>query len=97
MRVLTIDEDINIQKLLKLELEDEGYKVEQAYDGLERLEKLEEAFIFEQHHPYDVITLDILMLCLGGFKTLRMIKERYPNISVILDFGHYFSHLFYSS
>ena len=78
MKVLVVDDDQNIQKLYKLELEDEGYEVFQAYSGNEGIA------LFEKENP-DIVTLDILMPDIDGIQVLRMMKEKNPDIPIIMS------------
>jgi len=77
-KVLVVDDDQNIQKLYKLELEEEGYKVYQAYSGTEGIE------LFNEVNP-DIVTLDILMPDIDGIQVLRIMKEKNPNVPVIMS------------
>ena len=67
MKLLVVDDDFNIQRLYKEELEEEGYEVTIASTGKEALE------IFEREN-FDVITLDILMPDIDGISLLRKMK-----------------------
>lgn len=77
MKVLVVDDEKNILKLYKSELEDEGYDVITASSGREALE------VFEREAP-DLVTLDILMPDMDGIQVLRQMKEKRPNIPVIM-------------
>ncbi len=77
MKILIVDDEMNILKLYKAELQDEGYSVVTAKSGREALE------IFEKENP-DIITLDILMPDMDGIQVLRQIKEKRPHVSVIM-------------
>lgn len=77
MKVLVVDDEKNILKLYKSELEDEGYNVITASSGREALE------VFEREAP-DLVTLDILMPDMDGIQVLRQMKEKRPNIPVIM-------------
>ncbi len=78
MKVLIVDDDESILKLYKEELEDEGYVVFAATSGKEAIE------IFEKEKP-DIVTLDILMPDMDGIAVLRAMKDRFPNIPVIMS------------
>ncbi len=78
MKLLVVDDDFNIQRLYKEELEEEGYEVTIASTGKEALE------IFEREN-FDVITLDILMPDIDGISLLRKMKEKRPNIPIIMS------------
>ncbi len=77
MKVLVVDDEKNILKLYKSELEDEGYSVITASSGKEALE------IFEKETP-DIVTLDILMPDMDGIQVLRQMKEKKPHVPVIM-------------
>jgi len=77
MKLLVVDDEKNILKLYKVELEDEGYTVVTANSGKEALE------LFEKENP-DIVTLDILMPDIDGIRVLRQMKELKPNIPIIM-------------
>jgi len=78
MKLLIVDDDKNIQRLYKEELEDEGYEVIIADTGKDALE------IFEKEKP-DVVTLDILMPDIDGISLLRKMKELRPKTPIIMS------------
>lgn len=78
MKVLIVDDDESILRLYKEELEDEGYHVFAASSGKEAIE------IFEREKP-DIVTLDILMPDMDGIAILRAMKNKDPNIPVIMS------------
>jgi len=78
MKLLVVDDDLNIQRLYKEELEDEGYEVIIAATGKEAME------IFERESP-DIVTLDILMPDIDGISLLRKMKEQRPNVPIIMS------------
>jgi DNA-binding response OmpR family regulator len=78
MKLLIVDDDTNIQRLYKEELEEEGYNVVIAGTGKEALE------LFESENP-DIVTLDILMPDIDGISLLRKMKEQRPNIPIIMS------------
>ncbi|HAK88174.1 MAG TPA: two-component system response regulator [Nitrospiraceae bacterium] len=77
MKVLIVDDEKNILKLYKAELEEEGYAVVTANSGQEALD------VFESENP-DIVTLDILMPDIDGIQVLRQLKEKRPEIPVIM-------------
>lgn len=77
MKVMVVDDEKNILRLYQMELEDEGYTVVTANYGREALE------IFDRENP-DLVTLDILMPEMDGIQVLRHLKEKNPNIPVIM-------------
>ncbi|KAF0182365.1 MAG: response regulator [Nitrospirae bacterium] len=77
MKILVVDDEKNILKLYKAELEDEGYTVVTANSGREALD------VYEQEEP-DIITLDIMMPEMDGIQVLRQIKQKAPEIPIIM-------------
>lgn len=68
-RVLIVDDDRAIRETLRLVLEDEGYLVSEARDGVQALEILRES-----HEPL-VVLLDFMMPRLDGAGVLRAVVE----------------------
>lgn len=62
------EDEIDIRNLIKITLEDEGYSVITACDGIEALMILKET-------PVNLAILDIMMPRLDGFNLLRKIRE----------------------
>jgi two-component system cell cycle response regulator len=66
--VLVVDDNKITTKLLKKYLESHGYEANEAFDGIDCIEKV------EQRHP-DAIVLDVMMPRLDGYDTVRRLKE----------------------
>ena len=67
-KVLVIDDDLELQELLKFSFQYFGYNVYQAFDGREGLKKVKEIL------P-DVIVLDIMMPEMDGFEVIEELKK----------------------
>lgn len=67
-RVLVVDDEPQIIKLISMNLEREGFQVISAADGYEALEKVTKEL------P-DLVILDIMMPDMDGFETLKRIRE----------------------
>ena len=78
-RILIADDEEALQRLYQEEFEEEGYEVILAGNGREVLEKLD-----DPDRLPDLIIMDIRMPELNGIDTLRIIKEKQPQIPVIL-------------
>jgi len=79
-RILIVDdEEIVIKSCLRI-LGDGNYETDTAMDGWEALKKIDET-------TYDVVILDIMMPRIGGLEVLQQVKERYPDIDVIMVTG----------
>lgn len=74
--VLVVDDDPDIQLLLRLELEAEGHLVVTAADGLEALDRVAST------EP-DVVLLDVMMPELDGWGVLELLEEPKPAVIVI--------------
>ncbi len=68
IRVLVVDDDEPVRRLIRLNLELEGFEVEQAVDGRDCLTKV-------RSHPPDVITLDLAMPALDGLSAAARLRE----------------------
>jgi CheY-like chemotaxis protein len=80
-KLLLIDDEPGIRKMMSLDLSSDGYQVFTAADGSEGLE------IFERQRPPLVLT-DLKMPGMDGLEVLRRIKERSPETEVIVITGH---------
>lgn len=67
-KILIIEDDIKIRRILQLELEHEGYEVVQAKDGIEGLEKFKNEY-------FDLILLDLMMPNLSGEEVCKKIRS----------------------
>ena len=66
--ILVVDDDANINKVIVLYLEKEGYKTLSAYDGRSALQLLEQ-------QGADLVILDIMMPVMDGWDTLKEIRK----------------------
>jgi len=67
-KILVVDDEADIRKLLVTLFEDAGYEVITASDGKEGLE------VAKAEHP-DLIFLDILMPIMDGFQTCAELRK----------------------
>ena len=80
IRILVIDDDINIREMLKECLERAEYEVLVASDGKAAL-KLHSA------NPVDLIITDIVMPEKDGLETIMEFRRRFPAVKVIAISG----------
>jgi two-component system KDP operon response regulator KdpE len=66
-RVLVVDDDPQIRRVMRVTLIAQGYEVDDARSGEEALEKV-------RRSPSDLVLLDINMPGLGGVETCRLIR-----------------------
>jgi CheY-like chemotaxis protein len=77
VKLLIVDDEENIRFLFKEELEEEGYEVDVASNGLEALEKINGI-------AFDLVILDIKMPGMNGIQALNEIKNINKDLPVIL-------------
>jgi DNA-binding NtrC family response regulator len=80
-RILAIDDEQNIRRLIENELGLEGFEVTTAKTGEEGLEKMNEL-------SFDVVLLDIKLPKMNGIEVLRKIRPRIPPPEVIMITGY---------
>lgn len=68
MRILIVDDEVNIREVVREYCELSGYEAHEAKDGLEALDKV------RQTH-YDCVILDVMMPGLDGFSACKEIKK----------------------
>nr|WP_269412585.1 response regulator transcription factor [Lentibacillus daqui] len=76
-RILIVEDEAKIARVIQLELEHEGYTVEIARDGRKGLDKVK-----QNHH--DLVLLDIRLPELNGLEVLRRIRKSGNTLPVIL-------------
>ncbi|MBA7540193.1 Regulatory protein AtoC [subsurface metagenome] len=76
-KVLVIDDEQNIRRMLTRVLSPEGFIIKEAINGLEALKRLEE-------ENYSLVLLDLRMPVLNGIDTLKKIREYDINLPVIM-------------
>ncbi|HNS35695.1 MAG TPA: response regulator transcription factor [Mesotoga sp.] len=77
MKVLVVEDERDLGRLLKEFLEREGFVVETAADG-------EEGLYMATSGPFDVIVLDILLPKLNGWQVLEGIRSSGSKIPVLM-------------
>ena len=80
MRILVIDDDELLQRMLKQTLQLLGHEVEQAFDGAEGVRRC-------QASPPDVVLTDILMPNQDGLQTIRELRRACPDVQIIAMSG----------
>jgi len=83
-RILIVDDDRNIQTMLRVCLEGSGYDIEQATDGAQAMEAI------DRRRP-DLVLLDLAMPVLDGMTVLAdlrvLLSDRAPRVIVMTAHG----------
>jgi len=74
-RILVVDDEPDILRLLSYNLKKHGYQTDEVRDGEEALRRIRE-------HPYQLIILDLMLPGLSGMEICRILKQN-PKTSSI--------------
>jgi signal transduction histidine kinase len=80
-KILLVDDEKDIREILCLSLEDMGYTVFEAENGVEALR------VFQEFQPPIILT-DIKMPHMDGIELLQKIKHENPEAEVVMITGH---------
>jgi two-component system response regulator PilR (NtrC family) len=80
-RILVVDDDESIRKVLSAILEDEGYAVDTANSGKEAINKSNEKF-------YNLALIDIRLPDMEGIELLTKMKDTTPRMRKIIITGY---------
>ena len=76
-KILVADDELSMRQFLEILLKKEGHEVICAADGEEALSRF-------QAEPCDLLISDIKMAKMDGLELLRKVKERNPNMAVVM-------------
>ena len=76
-RVLVVDDDAAVQRLLRMVLEHQGYVVDCAANGREALDKID-------GDPPGLVVLDLMMPVMDGWEVLNRLRRRARRPPVIV-------------
>jgi DNA-binding response OmpR family regulator len=77
MRILVVEDEKQLAGIIKRGLVEEGYSVDNAYDG-------EEAQYMAESVPYDLIILDIMLPKKDGIAVCRDLRDRRVNTPILM-------------
>jgi len=80
-KVLLVDDEEDFLETLGERMKNRGMNVTTSASAKEALEKVEE-------ESFDAIVLDLMMPGMDGLEALKIIKEKRPELQVILLTGH---------
>ena len=75
--ILVVDEDRNIRRLYQAVLEQAGYRVHTAADGMEALRVMDREYI-------DLVVLDVMMPHMDGYAFTRTLREGNNNLPILM-------------
>ena len=75
--VLVVDDELDIRSTLAQILREEGFRVREARNGLEALEKVDE------EEP-DLILLDLLMPVVNGWEVLETLRASRSHLPIVI-------------
>ena len=80
MKVLVVDDDPDVVKMVEFRLKKEGYKIIVGRDGAEAIE------LVKNNKEISTIILDVMMPPPNGFQVCRQLKDdnKYRHIPIIL-------------
>ncbi len=77
MRILVVEDERDLNRVISKRLESEGYSVDRCFDG-------EEALDFIDVGEFDAIIMDIMMPRINGIEVLKQIRSRNNTTPVLL-------------
>jgi DNA-binding response OmpR family regulator len=83
-RVLVVDDEANHARVMAIGLRIEGFEVETAADA-------ESALRVMAGGPFDLAVVDLMMPGVNGIQLARLIRERFPQTSVVLTSAYHLS------
>lgn len=83
-RVMVVDDEPDVRKLVRMTLEKAGYDVLEAEDGEKAIEVINTG---ENRMMLDVIICDIRMPKINGVEAISYFRKEYPNVKLIVLTG----------
>lgn len=77
MRLLVVEDEKSLNRVISKSLEKEGFSVDSCFDG-------EEALSYTDACEYDAVIMDIMMPKLSGMEVLRTLRARNNSVPVLL-------------
>lgn len=78
-KILVVEDDINLSELIKMRLEENGFEVITAYDGVDAISQV-------RKNTPDLIVLDLMLPKLDGYQVCMILKnyESFSKIPIII-------------
>ena len=72
-KILLVEDDKELSKIMQLELKHEGFEVCPVYDGRQALDEIAAK---QQTEPYDLMLLDVMLPKVSGLEVLRKLRAQ---------------------
>ncbi|MDH5232928.1 MAG: response regulator [Gammaproteobacteria bacterium] len=79
-KILVVDDEISVRKMLKEILELDRHEIVEAENGEDALEKMKE-------HQIDLVLTDLVMPKKNGIDVIMHFKDNYPNVAIVAVSG----------
>lgn len=76
-RILIVEDEVKISRIIDLQLRYAGYETELAFDGSEAMDKVAQK-------KFDLILMDVMMPKTDGITACNAIKKLYPDTKIIM-------------
>ena len=83
-RIMVVDDEPAVRKVMKLTLEKAGYDVIEAEDGEQAVQVVKSG---ENPLVLDVILTDIRMPKMNGLEAIQYFQQEFPHVSLIVQTG----------
>ena len=77
MRILLVEDERKLSRIIKRYLEEEGYEVEEAFNG-------EDALFLLREKQYDLVILDLMLPKMDGLEVLKRFRQERGGLTPIL-------------
>ncbi len=77
MRILVVDDDVQLCRIVRRGLQEEGHAVDAVFDGLEALQ-------YAVGGPYDLIILDVMLPGMDGFEVCRRLRQSRLRAAILM-------------
>lgn len=79
-RILLVDDNLDLRRMVKEALELEGFSVQEAANGCEALE-------LQRRRPFRILVTDIFMPDADGMETIDRFRKEFPDTKIVVISG----------
>lgn len=84
-RVLVVDDEADVRKVVRLTLSRAGYDVVEAEDGAQAIETMKAG---DNPLMIDAVLCDIRMPKVNGVETIDYLRTQFPSVPIVVMTGH---------